>query len=264
MFLKSLYPPKTGGSLTRITGVFLWIFFGLAASAAEPSRVAVPSKEFENANKAYEQGHYAEAVQRYDRILAAGRASAPLLFNLGDAYFQNRQPGFAIAAYLRALQLAPRDPDIRANLDLVRTKVGVARNESLLWQSISRLTLNEWAILSTLTTWLWFCLLTTRVITGGRGIPKWVTGVTGFFWIGVLVITVWIGGQLLTSEKGVIVVPEAAVRRGPLPESQTAFLLRDGTEVRVVERRDDWRRIEDSEKRSGWLRSDQVVVIKFL
>ncbi len=260
MLLESPSFPKNGKSLARIAVTFFCMFFPFVVWAVDRPGDAVSN--FENANKAYEQGRYAEAVQSYDRILATGRKSVALLFNLGNAYFQNRQPGFAIAAYLRAQQLAPRDPDVRANLDLVRAKVGGTRNDGAVHQLVSRLTLDEWAAVWTVASWIWFSLLTARVLSAGRGVPKWMLSVAGCIWTGILAILLWINARQHTSEKGVIIVAEAAVRRGPLAESQTAFSLRDGTEVRVVEERDEWRRIEDSENRSGWVQSDRLVIIR--
>ena len=61
---------------------------------------------FEKANKLYNDDQYAEAAEAYLQISKNG-VSANLLFNLGNAYFKADQLGRSMAAYHRALQLAP-------------------------------------------------------------------------------------------------------------------------------------------------------------
>ena len=77
---------------------------------------------FEAANKLYEEGKFAQAAAAYEQLIQSGRVSAPLYFNLGNAWFKSGQMGRAITAYRRAEQLAPRDPDVRANLQFARNQ----------------------------------------------------------------------------------------------------------------------------------------------
>ena len=49
------------------------------------------------------------------------RYSAASLYNLANAYARGGQPGLAVLNYERAALLAPQDPDVAANLLLVRT-----------------------------------------------------------------------------------------------------------------------------------------------
>jgi uncharacterized protein YgiM (DUF1202 family) len=75
----------------------------------------------------------------------------------------------------------------------------------------------------------------------------------------------------LTSERGaVVVVTNAVVRFGPLEEASVAFQLRDGSEVVVTGEKDiaaekgakGWYQIEDSARRSGWVKADQVELVR--
>ena len=60
-------------------------------------------------------------------------------------------------------------------------------------------------------------------------------------------------------ETAVVIAPEAVVRRGPLEESQNAFAVHDGAELRVLDRKDDWLLVTTDPRRTGWLRRDQVL-----
>ncbi len=63
-------------------------------------------------------------------------------------------------------------------------------------------------------------------------------------------------------------MPEAIVRYGPLEESQVFYQLRDGMEVSVLDekqisKQESWMQVQDNAHRVGWLKRDQVIVLKF-
>ncbi len=93
-----------------------------------PSRVMADdfSAAFQSANKLYEENKFAEAASAYQKLVESGKASSALFFNLGNALFKAGQIGRAIVAYREAEQLAPRDPDVRANLQFARNQPNAA------------------------------------------------------------------------------------------------------------------------------------------
>lgn len=241
----------------------IWVF-GLVL--AGPLRAAAgPAVDtaglFETANKLYEEKKYPEAAATYESILAAGRASPEIYFNLGNACFKANQTGRAIAAYRQAAQLTPRDPDVRANLQFARNQVTGPTVPTGRWQRIfGTLSLDEWTGLSVAGVWLTFLLLalaqlkpalkptlrTTTLLTGGA----------------TLLVALCLTVAVNVNDSGQTVVvraKEIAVRNGPLEESQTAFTAHDGAELRVVDRKDDWLQVTDGTRRIGWLkRSDAL------
>ena len=90
---------------------------------AESAEVNV---KFEQANRLYEQGKYGEAANAYESIVKSRGGSTALYFNLGNAYFKDGQLGRALFHYRMAERMAPRDPDIEANLRLTRERVAGA------------------------------------------------------------------------------------------------------------------------------------------
>jgi tetratricopeptide (TPR) repeat protein len=82
------------------------------------------------ANELINAGHYAEAAQMYEQLLARSPQDAALHYNLGNARFVQGDLAAALAAYQRAASLAPRDADIRANLALAQQALGVASSPS--------------------------------------------------------------------------------------------------------------------------------------
>lgn len=80
-------------------------------------RVTADAAAIDAANALVANGRAAEAARIYEGLIAAGVNDSAVYYNLGNAYFQQGATPQAIAAYRRAAELAPRDADIRANLE---------------------------------------------------------------------------------------------------------------------------------------------------
>ena len=65
----------------------------------------------------YQSGDFDKAIVAYESRLSDDFQNASVLFNLGNSFYKSKQLGRSVAAFLKANQLAPRDPDIKANLD---------------------------------------------------------------------------------------------------------------------------------------------------
>jgi tetratricopeptide (TPR) repeat protein len=74
---------------------------------------------YNKGNASYTQSDFHEAIGSYEEALHH-ITSAPVYYNLGNAYFKSGRIGKAIINYRRARFLAPRDPDINHNLDFAR------------------------------------------------------------------------------------------------------------------------------------------------
>lgn len=82
--------------------------------------VGAETSLFDDGNKYYEQKDYPKAIESYLQILAKDIESAPLYFNLGNAYFKNGDLGYAILFYMKAKRMAPDDLAIRHNLEFAQ------------------------------------------------------------------------------------------------------------------------------------------------
>ena len=71
-------------------------------------------------NSAYNEGRYQDAIEQYESIIDKGLHSAELYFNLGNCYYKTNQVGPSIFYYEKALQLDPRDEDIKNNLSFAQ------------------------------------------------------------------------------------------------------------------------------------------------
>ena len=83
----------------------------------------------QQANNAYHERDYDLAVKIYEQLINENGYSAGILYNLANTYAQKGETGRAIVNYQRARLLAPGDPDIKGNLEVVNKKAGLFDDE---------------------------------------------------------------------------------------------------------------------------------------
>jgi tetratricopeptide (TPR) repeat protein len=246
-----------GKKILQSVGVVLALLAGAAGARAE-----TVSDIFLQANKLYEEAKYNQAAAMYEDLLRGGQISPAIYFNAGNAWFKDGQIGHAIYDYRRAEQLAPRDPDIRANLEIARARAGTssaALPGSRWTRWVGRVTLNEWACAASVAAALFFFVLTARQISPSFG--KAFGGVAGVLAAASIWLLICLGlsmDQRLLEKTSIVIVPEAVVRRGPLEESQSAFTAHDGAEMMVLGRDGDWLQVSDAARHIGWLQQKDV------
>lgn len=231
--------------------VFLaFVLFAQAAVAADGAAV---HGAFTEANRLYEQGKFREAAAAFQRMLDGGHRFPAVYFNAGNAWFKSGELGRAIAAYRNGQQLAPRDPDIAANLEVARNKVASPLPAARRRPWLSVLSLNEWTLLASGLLWVWFGLMIGRKL---RSTPparrNWIVSMAGVLAIGLSLVAAAGARREFLEKPAVVVVREAVVRLGPFDESPSSFSLSDGMEVEILEERKGWLRVQDSLERSGW------------
>lgn len=75
------------------------------------------------ADSLYLSGNYTGAIEKYNEVSEEYGVSAPLLYNLGNAYLQAGDYGNAMVSYERAKKLDPSNKRINTNLTYLRGKV---------------------------------------------------------------------------------------------------------------------------------------------
>jgi len=249
-------------SVPRPLGCCL-LFVLLALVCAGKIFAADVSPDFSAANELYAKGKFADAAAAYEKILQTSGQSPALLFNCGNAEFKAGHLGQAIAAYRQAELLAPRDAELRANLTFVRSQVQGATLRDSRWQNwIGSLTLNEGTVITAICFWAMFALLAARQLRPALT-PK-LRGLTR-----LLVVLAFLSGAVLavqaanhfTSAVAVVTGAEATARSGPFDDAQSTFTARDGTEMRILDRHNDWVEVADGTGKIGWFNKQQVAIL---
>ncbi|HTB86057.1 MAG TPA: SH3 domain-containing protein [Candidatus Sulfotelmatobacter sp.] len=219
--------------------------------------------DFAAANKLYAEGNFPGAAAAYEAILQNDGQSAALWFNCGNAEFKAGHLGKAIAAYRHAELLTPRDAELRANLAFVRNQVQGASLRESQWQKwVGSLSLNEGAILTTAFFWAMFALLITRQVRPAL-VPRLRTATRL-----VVALTIVSGAVLalqaanhFNSAVAVVTTSEATARSGPFDDAQSVFTSRDGAELEVLNRHDDWVQVADNAGKIGWMNKKQAEIL---
>ncbi len=248
----------------------LCLLCGLAATSparGEIGRGEVPAL-FREANARYEQEDYTGAAQRYQKIVEGGWESAPVYYNLGNAFFKRNRLGEAILYYRRAQNLAPRDPEINKNLEYAREALrdditglpaGIRRRAGR--ALAGWLSLGEWIGITAAIYFL--ALFWLLVVIFFRPLRKFSPAVLKTL-LPALVISAaltLLAYSHYRTPRGIILAEAVPVRYGPLETDAAAFNLHEGTEVRVVRERNGWYQIALPDGTSGWLPSDSLGMI---
>jgi len=243
----------------------------LACSASAADSAALARETMEAAQQLYESGQYAPAAQAYEQLVAQGYADSALFYNLGNAYYKAGDYGRAILNYRRAQRLAPRDPDIEANLALARSRT-VDRFEAVPagnlleqvglavrgWISFDQLAL---AVLAAWMLFMFLLILRLGVRPGSRWRQGWryALAVAGVVLVVGLLAT---GSYLYAAGRpagGVVVVSQVDVTSGPGSHYVTEFTLHSGAEVSLLEERGNWVRLAlPGQDLEGWVPASTV------
>lgn len=243
--------------MTRYVAVTLLIV------AAISGRAETPEQFFDQANQAYQRGKFAEAIEKYEAILASGLVSGELYYNLGNAYYKSGNLGKAILNYERALRLLPHDEDIRHNLQLanllITDRVEPAPRLFIWdwWDAVK-----GWFTLSGITLWGYaFYLLVLMGIGAVVLAPAYslrrvaLIASTAAFALLVFSLLVFVGklNDVQRTDVGIVIASVTTVKNSPDANSTDAFVLHSGAKVWVTDRVNTWLKIRIADGKLGWM-----------
>jgi tetratricopeptide (TPR) repeat protein len=223
-------------------------------------------KQFAEANELYRNKKFSESAVLYEKT-AQEKPAANVYFNLGNAYFKSGKVGLSILNYERARKLAPRDPDIAANLDFAKRTIEYEIKNKENWyikqvRSFLKGTTFDECWLLALGAYLFFIVFFLINIFG-RGKP--ILGRATFNMLLLLLLCslplMLKYSQLGTRNHAIVTEPEAEVRYGPSINDRLAFRLVEGLRVTVKGAKDDWYQIELDNEHMGWIPKSDITVI---
>jgi tetratricopeptide (TPR) repeat protein len=224
---------------------------------------------WEDANLAYTEGRWQDAVDGYQLIADASLESAPLWCNLGNAYYRVGNMSKAILCYERSLKIDPSYDDARFNLEFLNSQIQdrIDPVPELILKTWMRkvshlLDSNSWAVcflvLLGLTLAMVLMFLLSSSLAGRR---------TGFFIALVLILlaaaslsfSLWQKNEYMQADKAIVMRPVASVKSSPSYESaKDLFVLHEGTKVTIVDSVGSWNNIELADGRQGWIPSSDL------
>ena len=245
-------------------------------------------------NAAYREGRFAEAWQTYLELLDGGYASSGLYFNIGNAAYRLGRRSLGLAAFRLAQDMAPRDPEIVANIAFLKSGLADRRTmprdrtrDLLDWLGL--LNQREYLYLTSGLLTLLFLGLALRALIGGRTGRLHRATLALTIGVGVLCPIVagaglWVrastapGARCITLDRSVVLRSEASASSlslfeipavaelGVLDRLPTQLNTARGDEFPSLEGGSDepraggWIRVRLGEGLSGWLPSEDVIV----
>lgn len=250
----------------------LTLLFGIGLLSVGRLLAITPEETFQQANQAFEQKKYEQAITLYEQLLREEYRSSALLYNLGMACLEKNQLSKSVLYLERALLISPGDEDIQHNLRIIKAQyledqLDVIPESFLLrwWKNTYQLTSSgTWTILSVIFVWLAMAGLSIWRIGRSRNFRKW-----GFFAGMALLLLSLLFGNLAYSRysyeynngRGVVMPVETAFRVAPDVESEMVATLHAGTTCRVISELNSWYKVRLSDGQIGWMQKKDISLI---
>ena len=258
--------------MKRIFALLTIIFFCTAAYAQGESSSEATAPDatalWEKANAAYNSGDYAAALSSYETIAAEGLRSAPLYYNMANAYFKQGDTAHAILFYHRALRLAPADEDIRHNLEYAEQSTKDIIDEIpefflFTWMRSLRDVMggNAWTVLSLIV--LVATLIAALVYMLSQRLSARKTGfylmvACGVIFFVTTAFAISARGVMVSKSEAVIMSSSVSIKSSPDRSSTELFVLHEGTTVATGEEVDGWIEIRIADGRKGWIEQSRL------
>ncbi|MBV4205828.1 tetratricopeptide repeat protein [Bacteroides salyersiae] len=234
------------------------------------------SSSLEDATKAegdsaYMKNDYASAIQIYEALLNRGEA-ADIYYNLGNSYYKAGDIAKAILNYERALLLQPGNGDIRANLEIARSKTvdkvePVPEIFFVSWTKslINSMSVDSWAVCGVVC----FILLIVSLylfIFSKQIVLKKAGFISGIVFLAVTILANVFANQqkdeLANRNSAIVINPSVTVRSTPSESGTSLFILHEGHKVGVKDgSMKDWKEIRLEDGKVGWVPASAIEII---
>lgn len=254
--------------MKRTTGIFLLVLL-LCVQAFALDQITAESM-MHQANEAYSNEDFAGALALYEEI-EKEFASAALYLNMGNAHYRMNNIPHAILHYERARRISPNDPDIVFNLDKANAQI-VDKIEGNPNQAVNEWFSNLffgrakgfWAWTSVaLLCWAVLSFIVYMII--GNAARKRISFYTGVFtlllFVGSLILGSIQESRQANSGAAIIMIPKADIKTSPSENSGNAFILHEGTKVKVLKENEGWLEITIAGGNIGWITKDALELI---
>lgn len=256
MGTKATYPIK---QLSCILFLCMALLMGKTSFAHKDLKAPLEAEKF------YTEKKYKEAIASYESLLKEGYTSYKLHYNLGNAYYKNKELGKAIYHYELANKLEPNNEDVLTNLRIANEKTidKIESKENFFLSVIksglvNALSTSGWAWLSIISLiaslGLFFLFFTSQNL-----LLKRIGFFAGFLCFLVFPTSMVLGFSALNDKQNnkfaIITARETRTHEEPSDASGSKFSLHEGTRVRVLETNDEWTNIKLENGNEAWIKT---------
>ena len=250
--------------MKKIYFSLLFVFASVLAYGQETTKA--------QADSAYINNDYANAVYLYEDILANQGESADIYYNLGNSYYKMENIAKAILNYEKALMLNPGNGDIRFNLELAQSKTVdkvTPMSEVFLvtWMKSLTNTMSEqgWSKLAIASFILTLLGLVLYFFSKKIAMKK-----IGFISTLCLMLVCILANVFASSQKSkaqshssaIIMEPSVTVKSTPNEGGTELFILHEGRKVMIKDNTmREWKEIQLEDGNAGWVPASVIEII---
>ena len=226
---------------------------------------------FKQANSLYNDGKYAEALDKYEKILDSDKHSAALYFNIANAHYKLNHIAPSIYYYEKASALKPNDKEIENNLAFANNmKIDAIDNlpETSISKSFNKVinlfSFDGWALTAV-------CLVVLFVLLYLLYYFEFDTGKKRLFFstslVSIFMALITLGlaftsySQTKNSKPAIVFAQETQVRTDPKLKSDEAFTLHEGTKIQVLDSFNKWKKIKLADGKTGWIANEDIKLL---
>ncbi len=222
-----------------------------------------PAVLLQQASQHYMNQAFEKAILLYEQILASGKESAEVYFNLGNAYYKNNQIAQSLLNYERAKLLDPANDDIEFNIRManqftVDNLQALPEPFFIRWRTsvVNRATADTWAKFSLGAFFIFLIMLGTFLFSR----YAWIKRLTFWSALILLVLSAFTFSfanrhkKALTHRKHAIVFcPRVAVKSAPSVSGTDLFIIHEGLKVEITDSLNSWKEIRIPDGNKGWM-----------
>ena len=237
------------------------IVFALAIFLAGVSVAsAQPAALFTKANQEYAAGDFKAAIVDYEEIMRSGQDAPNLFYNLGNAYFRQKDFGRAVLNYERALALDPRHAEAQANLRVVRDEaraLEIIPGRAERWFSFG--TLNQYALTAAIAFWIGAFAFVIFIFNRRRAALT----------LSILSLSIFagaaVGGYVTNTThaaNAIVTADNVEARLATADTSGRVLTLPAGSEIQILSRRGDWIYAALPNNLRGWMPANSAEQVR--
>lgn len=229
---------------------------------------------FEEGNTLYNQEKYNDALNKYKAVIENGEHSAELYFNIANAHYKLNHIAPSIYYYEEALRLSPNNRDIKNNLAFAQNmtidaieespQIGISKLFKTIVMSKTFDGWATWAIVFSIAFVLFFVLYYFSISTKRKRLAFIGSGISLIIMISALALAFKNQSIAKANTPAIVFAKESKVKSEPNLGSQDAFILHEGTKVQVIESISNWKKIELSDGKQGWIVSEDIKALTAL
>jgi len=218
----------------------------------------------QNADKAYKNGDYVQAIALYENLIAQNSTNSALYYNVANAYFKNQNLGKAVLNYEKSLKFH-YSKDAAYNLNIVKGKLKdkIDKEDSIFFKEnfqafIQKYSLGFWTTMLIIT-WFSACIFFILFLLNYfKKYSFFASMLSLFFAIIFLYFTIFRNNMIHNNHYAVITQQEINLKSAPDKRSNNVAIVHEGLKVGVENENNGFYQIVLDNNVKAWVETQAV------